>query len=309
MVLTRATSQRRQADAATARAQTQQVERLRYRAALAERQFEQCDPDNRLVAAELEHRWEEALRDLRQAEVAVDRNPRHPVAAGETISTELRTAFAELGKHLPELWQGSLLSTARKKALLRCLIDKVVIHRARRDCVHTRIVWRGGDVTVLDIPITVGSLEELSCAQEMEKRIVKLARAGHLDPAIAEQLTAAGFRSPLRAHVLPSTVRIIRLRHGIMQFARQSHPQKIAGYLTVSQVVRMLGVQSHRIYDRINNGTIALSRDARTKLYLFPDRPATLAALRKLKAGKLKHLTLSKQPRISPSKIQGAEVL
>jgi hypothetical protein len=195
-VLARATNQRRQADAATARAQTQQVERLRYRAALAE-----------------------------------------------------------------------------------------------RDCVHTRIVWRGGDVTVLDIPITVGSLEDLSCAQEMEKRIVKLARAGHLDQAIAEQLTAAGFRSPLRRHVLPSTVRIIRLRHGIMQLARQSHPRKIPGYLTVPQVVRVLGVQSHWIYDRVNNGTIALSRDARTKLYLFPDKPATLAALRKLKAGKLKHLT------------------
>lgn len=290
-VLARATNQRRQADAATARAQTQQVERLRYRAALAERQFEQCDPDNRLVAAELEHRWEEALRDLRQAEAAVDKTPQHPVAASEAISTELRTAFADLGKHLPQLWQGSLLPTARKKALLRCLIDKVVIHRAARDCVHARIVWRGGDVTVLDIPITVGSLEELSCAQELEKRIVKLARAGHLDQAIAEQLTAAGFRSPLRGHVLPSTVRIIRLRHGIMQLARQSHPRKIPGYLTVPQVVRMLGVPSHWIYDRINNGTIELSRDARTKLYLFPDKPATLAALRKLKAGKLKHLT------------------
>jgi hypothetical protein len=290
-VLARATHQRRQSDAATARAQTQQVERLRYRAALAERQYEQCDPDNRLVAAELEHRWEEALRDLRQAEAAVDKNPQHPVAASEAISTELRTAFAELGKHLPELWQGSLLPTARKKALLRCLIDKVVIHRAARDCVHTRIVWRGGDVTVLHIPITVGSLEELSCGQEMEKRIVKLARAGHLDQAIAKQLTAAGFRSPLRGHVLPSTVRIIRLRHGIMQLARQSHPRKIPGYLTVPQVVRMLDVQSHWIYDRINNGTIALSRDARTKLYLFPDKPATLVGLRKLKAGKRKHLT------------------
>ena len=51
------------------KAQAQQVERLRYRAALAERQFDQVDPDNRLVAAELERRWEETLRDLRQAEV------------------------------------------------------------------------------------------------------------------------------------------------------------------------------------------------------------------------------------------------
>ena len=58
----------RQADEALRRAEAQQVERLRYQAALAERQFNQVDPDNRLVAAELERRWEAALRELRQAE-------------------------------------------------------------------------------------------------------------------------------------------------------------------------------------------------------------------------------------------------
>jgi DNA invertase Pin-like site-specific DNA recombinase len=292
-VLERATTKRRKADTAAARAQAQQVERLRYRAALAERQFEQVDPDNRLVAAELEHRWEETLRDLRQAEAALTKSQPHPVSANTAISAELRAAFTDLGKQLPHLWQGSLLSTARKKALLRCLIDKVVIHRSTRDMVHTRIVWRGDDVTVLDIPITVGSLADLSCAQEMEKRIVRLARKGQTDEAIADALTAQGFRSPLRTRVLRSTVQIIRLRHGILQLARQSHPRKIPGRLTVPQLARSVGVTTHWIYDRIHNGTIALARDARTRLYLFPDRPATLTSLRRLKAGKLTHLTFS----------------
>ncbi len=62
-------------DAAEAldRAEAQQVERLRYQALLAERQFNRVDPDNRLVAAELERRWEVALRDLRQAEETLAR--------------------------------------------------------------------------------------------------------------------------------------------------------------------------------------------------------------------------------------------
>src|SRR5829696_1477969 len=60
----RAVATRREADEAVLRAQAQQVERLRYRAALAERQYDQVDPDNRLVAAELERRWEATLRDL-----------------------------------------------------------------------------------------------------------------------------------------------------------------------------------------------------------------------------------------------------
>jgi hypothetical protein len=49
---------RQQAAAALDRAEAQQVERLRYQAALAQRQFNRVDPDNRLVAAELERRWE-----------------------------------------------------------------------------------------------------------------------------------------------------------------------------------------------------------------------------------------------------------
>jgi hypothetical protein len=46
----------------------QQLERLRYQAKLAERQYNKVDPDNRLIAAELERRWELALRELQKAE-------------------------------------------------------------------------------------------------------------------------------------------------------------------------------------------------------------------------------------------------
>src|SRR5215213_10032391 len=67
----RAQDARRQAEEALDRAEAQQVERLRYQALLAERQFNRVDPDNRLVASELEHRWETALRDLRRAEEAL----------------------------------------------------------------------------------------------------------------------------------------------------------------------------------------------------------------------------------------------
>ena len=94
------------ADEAALKAQAQQVERLRYRAALAERQFDQVDPDNRLVAAELERRWEETLRDLRQAEVLL-------ATAGQdagrvvpfVVGPDLQAAFAEVGRRLPDLWQ------------------------------------------------------------------------------------------------------------------------------------------------------------------------------------------------------------
>ncbi|WP_231510513.1 hypothetical protein [Fischerella sp. PCC 9605] len=39
------------------------------------------------------------------------------------------------------------MTQVQKKSLLRCLIDKVVIHRVARDTVRTRIIWKGGDTT------------------------------------------------------------------------------------------------------------------------------------------------------------------
>jgi len=291
-VFAQAVAVRHAAEEAALKAQAQQVERLRYRAALAERQFDQVDPDNRLVAAELERRWEETLRDLRQAEASLanagqDASRVVPFVVGP----DLQAAFAEVGRRLPDLWRQPVLTTARKKALLRCLIDKVVIHRTARDTVAMRIVWRGGATSEATVPVTVGSLSDLSRSREMEADIVTRARAGESDQAIAAALTAAGHRSPQRDTVLRSTVQVIRLRHGILHKPSQSHQRRIPGCLTVSQLTARLGVTKHWIYDRIHNGTIVITPDAQTGLYLFPDVPRTLSAFRKLKAGKLERLT------------------
>ena len=287
----RAVATRREADDAVLRAQAQQVERLRYRAALAERQYDQVDPDNRLVAAELERRWEETLRDLRQAEAALAKARTELGEARVTVDDNLRAAFADAGQRLPELWRGSALTTARKKALLRCLIDKVVIHRSAPDNIHVRIIWRGGDTSAVDIPAAVGSLTALSRHEELEARILELARAGYGDDAaIAAELTADGHRSPMRERVLPSTVQIIRLRHGVMLKRSQSHPRHVPGRLTIPQLAAQLGVSAHWIYDRVHNGTIAVKRDEHTGLYLFPDAPSTLDRLQKLRAGELERL-------------------
>ena len=61
------------------KAHRQQLERLHYQIKLAKRQFDQVDPDNRLVAASLEKRWEEALSELRRAEGSIKMRDRMPL--------------------------------------------------------------------------------------------------------------------------------------------------------------------------------------------------------------------------------------
>jgi DNA invertase Pin-like site-specific DNA recombinase len=282
---TQAMAAQRQHTERLAAAHQQQVERLRYEAALCERQFRRVDPDNRLVAAELERRWEAALRALQMAEVAsTQRVPQTDPLEG-ALPPELRAAFLDIGRTLPDLWQTEVLSQVQRKALLRCLIDKVVVHRAPRDTVQTRIVWKGGATTTFAVPVTVGAFTDLQGAAEMEQQIVTLFTAGHSDEAIAAHLTQQGYRSPQRFAVLPSTVKTIRLKHGLMQQRHQSHPRQISGALTVPQLARRLGVSPHWLYDRLHTGRIRLPKDPHTGLYLFPDTATTLEKLTHLRAG------------------------
>ena len=273
-----------------AKAHRQQLQRLHYEAELAERQFRRADPENRLVTAELERRWEQALRAVAEVEEAWRREEGQRPPA-QPLSPQVRQALEQAGEQLPELWgREDFFSREQRKALLRCLVDRVVVHRVAADRVHARIVWRGGDTTSADIPVTVGSLARLSFAADMEKEVLRLARQGQSDEQIADGLTGRGFRSPQRSVVLPSTVRGIRLRHRVLVKRSQSHPRRVAGSLTLSQVAERLQVSPHWIYDRIHNGAIQVSKAPEWQLYLFPDSPATLTSFRKLRDGKVKTL-------------------
>jgi DNA invertase Pin-like site-specific DNA recombinase len=269
-------------------AHRQQVERWRYQARLAERQFLKSDPDNRLVTGELERRWEDALRELKTAEQSLEEIEQH--APTYALPIEVVEVLKDIGPRLPELWNAALLKDAQKKSLLRSLIDKVVLQRVAADRVSMRVVWRGGATTSGDVRVAVGSFRLLCEAKEMEAQIVLLAREGQTDQAIARQLTQQGYRSPQAAEVLTSTVRNIRLSHRILRVVHQSHPRRVPGFLTVPQLAEELGIPKHWIYDRIHNGTIQIEKDQNTRSYLFPDQRNTTDQFRQLIAGKIQQL-------------------
>src|SRR6266487_2650399 len=276
-----------------AHAHQQHIERLRYEATIAGRQFNRVDPDNRLVAAELEKRWEGALADLKSAEEAQASQGPAPTSL-QALSSALQTAFQAIGQHLPMVWQQGSISQQPKKALLRALIDKVVVYRLARDRVQARIVWKGGETTTLSIPVPVGALKDLAGAETMERIILERSAAGVLDEMIAQELTELGYRSPLGQVVLPSTVKIIRLKHRQFQKRSQSHPRRIEGALTISQIAHRLDIDPHWIYDRIHNGTIQVDKDPQTRLFLFPDEPETIEQFKHLRAGQFQSLRFSR---------------
>jgi DNA invertase Pin-like site-specific DNA recombinase len=294
---TKAISFQNESDKAVQKAHQQQLERLRYQAKLAEKQFNQVDPDNRLVASELEKRWENTLRELKQAEESLTEKQKEKNFV-VSLPDDLKSAFVDIGKNLPSIWdKHDIISQSQKKSFLRCLIDKVIIHRSEYDVVQTRIVWKGGDTTSIKIPVVVGSLSKLSFAKKMEEKIIELSHAGKTDKEISEQLTMSGFRSPMGQEVIESTVKTIRLKHRIFQNRSQSHPRSISGFLTIPQIAEITNIAAHWIYDRINNGRIKVSMthlaQYKKGLYLFPDTEETIEMFQGLKSGHFKNLNFS----------------
>ena len=286
---TRARDGRRETKEVLDRAEMQQVERLRYQALLAERQYNRVDPDNRLIAAELERRWEMALRELRQAEEAMARR-RQAGDKAEVLAAADRDDFLTLGPQLPDLWRRPDIAWADKKALLRSLIEKVVLQRVGRDRIMIRIVWHGGEISELAVEPPVHALSALSRGGEMENRVLELARDGVDDEAIAEILTQEGHRSVRRSYVPARTVQLIRQRHHLPRNAMATRARRIRGWLTIDKVAEHLQVSTSWIKRRIRNGTITIKRDPRDNRFLFPDTPEGMAALRELKSGVRNHL-------------------
>jgi hypothetical protein len=277
---------RRDAEEGLQRAEGEQLQRLRYEAALAERQYRRVDPDNRLVASELERRWEAALVELRRGEEAMAR--REVAAAAPAMSDRgLRARAAELGRQLPAIWADPGTGQAKRKELLRCLIDKVVLRRTGSGVAAVRIVWRGGAASELEVDLPGSTLATMARGAEMEARVLELARAGLHDEEIVAVLAAEGHRSPQRASgIHPSTVRRIRLRHGVKLPCRCTRWPAVPGWLTVKATATCLGLSEKWLRDRLRAALIRTRRDESGR-YLFPDSQEAHAALLQLRAGRI----------------------
>jgi DNA invertase Pin-like site-specific DNA recombinase len=174
----------------------QRRQRARYDVELAERRYQAVDPANRLVAATLERRWEEALGEERQLQEEYDRFAREAPAQ---LSDEERERIEALARDIPALWDAPRTTNADRKQMLRCLVERVVVHvRCDSELVDVTIHWAGGYESRHEIVRPVATYAQLRDFERLMDRVVELRRAGHTAPEIAESLNAEGFYPPKR---------------------------------------------------------------------------------------------------------------
>jgi hypothetical protein len=290
--LSRAHRAQQQVDTALRSSAERQLERKRYAAALAERQFNRVDPDNRLVAAELERRWEAALSEVRVAEDALAHQSSAPPIAQMGVGKVLHGKVIDLAGRLPHIWADPAIMDAQRKALLRCLVEKVVLDRGEHDVALVRIVWRGGEVTDLEVKMTVNSVGKLTRGTEMRDRVLDLARDGVPDGEIAAALTREGHRSPnCEDRVLPITVGRIRRGAGVPVTERRTRWSHDTSWLSAPQLAVRLNIPVNWIYVQIRQKRLLIDQQP-TGAYLFRDTQVVLDAVWNLRNHTISRLDL-----------------
>lgn len=271
------------------RQHAEQVARAEYEARLAQKQYLAVDPDNRLVAAELERRWEQALLALAAArEAAEHAEAQGPLAPG--LAPELRAQLRDLGPRLPELWAGDRFTTAQRKDLLRCLIRRVVLTRPLADRVDMKIVWMSGAFTLRSVRPPIWRTADLGAYERVVARVGELSGAGYQDREIARRLTAEGLHAARSAAMNARAVGKIRRQLGQASLTEQFRRQaKIGGCWTVWGLARALGVERDWLYRRISRQQLPATRHPTTGHYLIADDPALLARLRDELADQRQH--------------------
>src|SRR6201981_1426595 len=99
------------------------LEQARYEATRARRQYDTVDPDNRLVAGELERRWNAALAGVRALEEELEALVRQPAA---TLSAEERERLLQMGADLEAAWHHPAATAVTRKRIIRVVLREVV---------------------------------------------------------------------------------------------------------------------------------------------------------------------------------------
>jgi hypothetical protein len=172
----------------------QRLQRAQYEIDLAERRYRAVDPDNRLVAASLETQWEQSLRDKREIQDEYDRFQR---TVPTQLAPEERSRIMALSSDIPSIWHADGTTNADRKEIVRCLIDRVVVHvRDDSEYVDATIHWSGGFTSQHQFIRSVKSYATLHDFDLLMRRVAELREQGQTTQDIAGRLNAEGFLPP-----------------------------------------------------------------------------------------------------------------
>lgn len=238
-----------------------ELQQAHYEASLAERRYAACDPDNRLIAAQLEKSWEVTLQRVQACEArlaALERPNPAPVTPD----------FAGLAEDLDSAWNAPGVTMRSRQQLLRALIADIIADydESSREIVLT-IHWRGGQHSELRVRKPKSGEHDCRTSEEAVA-VIRTMATRWSDEDIAATLNRmrlpTGQGKTWTAHRVGSLRRV----RGIHAYRSA---EKNGEWLTMSEAAAKLGVSNHQIRRLIKEGVLAAAQ-------VVPDAPYQIRA-------------------------------
>ena len=264
----------------------QRLERARYAADRARRQYQLAEPENRLVVRQLETDWEEALAEAGRLEADYQRFTEEQP---KTLTPAERAAIQALAADLPQVWHAPSTTQADRKELLRILIEDITVNVVGdSELVDVTITWAGGHQTAGQAVRPVARLDQLSYYPALLARVTGLAAAGRNSRQIADVLNAEGFRPPKRtSRFSDQQVRTLISQRGIrgQQKGRPAVLTSLApGEWSVPGLSAELGMPTASIYNWIYRGWITARHAPGTRNWIITADEEQMRQLRERRA-------------------------
>ena len=270
------TAQLHAQDNQTQRAQwEQQIERARYEVQLAQRQYEAVDPQNRLVARELERRFEQALAKLETVTAnATARLQRLEAPLSQAEAQQLKAYAAEVG----QLWRAPGTRAQERKRITRCLLERVVVLAAPgAERLQAQVHWKGGEQTQIEVARGKTGLHRYVSDPELVELVRTLARE-FSDDQIARILSRKRLQTPKGHAFKPYHVSNVRHSYGIAK--GPCIPVQAEDVYTAEEAAELLGVHRSTVTRWVEVGLLRGRQITDAAPWRIQVRPADVARLK-----------------------------
>jgi hypothetical protein len=240
------------AEAYALRAQRElELTQARYESERARQQYSAVDPLNRLVAGELERRWNEALRKVADLEEGLQH-----LAIEDAVTDEERRTLVALGRDLAAVWGNPATLPETKKRIARTLVKEIVLFEEGAG-IKAIVHWQGGEHT----EARVARLTYRASASPTNAHTVDIIRS------LARQMPDRFIARVLNRLKIPTAkghawneARVRAIRHGYEVDVYREGERQGRGELNMLEAAKELGVERRVIGELINRGCLHASQ-------------------------------------------------
>jgi excisionase family DNA binding protein len=255
-------------------------EKARYEAQRARRQYDLVDPEYRLVAGELERRWNAALERVTEVEAQLATLERQQIV----LSEEQLHGLLRLGQDLSVVWHHVSAPEALKKRILRTVLHEIIIDTTQEPPEHLlSLHWHGGVHTALRVARNTAGKHGRATNPDVIAVIRELSKVCQ-DLTLAATLNRLGYRTGTGKSWRAHSVACVRYQYRLPNYPKGKD------WLTLKQAAAQLGVSKTVLIRLLAQGTLPASQVVPQAPWIIQrsalDLPAVQAEVQAVRAGR-----------------------